>query len=222
MATYADFINSVGSIVASYIDADGILHPYIRSESGRYVSFELPNAENLEFYHVHGVTDARVSISRGKVVGDVPRTYVGTFTGGLREVKFPGSVSTEGWNINQDGSIVGHYDSSDGQRHGFIARPINVSAKPVYVISGFNYTFETIEVPGIEFLELTASSDFEDYAGNTQSTDGEKVVGFTLIDGVFTTYDFPGSQNTYSMHSVIMDKLPDTIRIATVSIMVLS
>ena len=60
-----------------------------------------------------------------------------------------------------------------------------------------DYIFETIEVPGVDFLEVTASNDFADYAGNTRSTDGEKTVGFTLIDGVFTTYDFPGSQNTY-------------------------
>ncbi len=60
-----------------------------------------------------------------------------------------------------------------------------------------NYTFETIDVPGVDFLEVTASSDFEDYAGNTKSADGKKIVGFTLIDGVFTTYDFPGSKNTY-------------------------
>ena len=44
---------------------------------------------------------------------------------------------------------------------------------------------------------MTASSEFEDYAGNTRSADGEKIVGFTLIDGVFTTYSFPGSKNTY-------------------------
>ena len=62
---------------------------------------------------------------------------------------------------------------------------------------GTNHTFETIDVPGIEFLELTASSEFGDYAGNTRSADGERTIGFTLIDGVFTTYDFPGSQNTY-------------------------
>ena len=31
-----------------------------------------------------------------------------------------------------------------------------------------NYTFETIEVPGVDFLALTASSDFEDYAGYTK------------------------------------------------------
>ena len=60
-----------------------------------------------------------------------------------------------------------------------------------------DYTFETIEVPGVDFLEVAASNDFGDYAGNTRSPDGEKTIGFTLIDGVFSTYDFPGSQNTY-------------------------
>ena len=60
-----------------------------------------------------------------------------------------------------------------------------------------DYTFETIEVPGVDFLEVTASNDFGDYAGNTRSPDGEKTIGFTLIDGVFTTYDFPDSLNTY-------------------------
>ena len=60
-----------------------------------------------------------------------------------------------------------------------------------------DYTFETIEVPDVDFLEVSASNDFGDYAGNTRSPDGEKTIGFTLIDGVFTTYDFPGSLNTY-------------------------
>ena len=60
-----------------------------------------------------------------------------------------------------------------------------------------DYTFETIEVPGVDFLEVTASNDFGDYAGNTRSPDGEKTIGFTLIDGVFTTYDFPGSVSTF-------------------------
>ena len=63
--------------------------------------------------------------------------------------------------------------------------------------SGSSYTFESIDVPGVDFLAVTASSDFEDYAGYTKSSDGEKEGAFTLIDGVFTTYDFPGSQNTY-------------------------
>ena len=59
------------------------------------------------------------------------------------------------------------------------------------------YTFQSINVPGVDFLEVTASNDFGDYAGNTRIPDGNKTIGFTLIDGVFATYDFPGSQNTF-------------------------
>ncbi len=197
IATFADFVNSDGNLFASYIDANGVFQEYAYSSDGRYVAFELTNAENLEFFYVHGVNDALVRIARGKVFGDVIRTYLGTFTDGLRELKVPDSVSTQGYNINQDGSVVGFYDSPDGRRHGFIAKPIEVVNQPVFQISGFNYTYESIDVPGVDFLALTASSDFEDYAGYTKSADGEKMVAFTLIDGVFKTYDFPGSQNTY-------------------------
>ena len=56
-----------------------------------------------------------------------------------------------------------------------------------------DYIFETIEVPGVEFLELTSTNDLGDYAGNTRSPDGEKMIGFTLIDGVLSTYDVPDS-----------------------------
>ena len=73
---------------------------------------------------------------------------------------------------------------------------MNTPAQVLESISD-SYTFETIEVPGVDFLAVTASSDFEDYAGYTKSADGEKDVAFTLIDGVFTTYTFPDAQNTY-------------------------
>ena len=58
-----------------------------------------------------------------------------------------------------------------------------------------DYIFETIEVPGVEFLELTSTNDLGDYAGNTRSPDGENMIGFTLIDGVLSTYDVPDSLN---------------------------
>ena len=194
-ATYADFVNLSGALVGSYVDADGIYHTYALTLDGRFISTY--HAEQFEYFFLHGINDERISVARGKPVGDVPRTYILSFQDGLQELQFPDSVSTEGWNINQDGSIVGHYDSADGRRHGFIARPAADTDAPVFESANSNYTFESIDVPGVEFLELTASSDFADYAGNTRSADGEKIVGFTLIDGVFTTYDFPGSQNTF-------------------------
>ena len=202
LETYADFVNAEGGMVGSYVDADGIYNAYVRVAAGDFVSLKLTTEAKLEYFFVHGINDARIVVARAKPVDAPPLTYVGPFPEGLEELKFPGSVSTEGYNINQDGSVVGHYESTDGRRHGFIARPITDTdaplkdapvAPPVFAY----YTFETIDVPGVDFLELTASSEFEDYAGNTRSTDGEKIVGFTLIDGVFTTYSFPGAKNTY-------------------------
>ena len=190
--TYADFVAG-GALAGSYVDADGIYHIYLYTSDGNYTSIDVLEASDLEFLFVHGLNAAGVHVLRTKRVGDVPRTYVGT-TRGRDELQFPGSVSTEGYNINQDGSVVGHYESTDGRIHGFIARPVGDTTRHAGIL---DYTFETIDVPGVDFLAVAASSDFEDYAGSTPSPDGQKMVAFTLIDGVFETYDFPGSKHTY-------------------------
>ena len=70
-----------------------------------------------------------------------------------------------------------------------------VDDEPDVALARDNYTFETIDVEGVDFLAVAASSDFGDYAGYTKNAD-EKIVGFTLIDGVFMTHDFPGAQET--------------------------
>ena len=196
--TYADFVNSSGGLVGSYVDAEGEYQAYARTPDGEIfsVTFAFPPGKTIEYFFVHGINDANAYVVRVKYAGDAPSTFVGEVWKAHREFKVPGSVSTEGWNINQDGSIVGHYDSTDGSRRGFIATPIESDDEPtVPTLSELHYVFETIDVPGVEFLELTASSDFEDYAGNTRNADG-KEVAFTLIDGVFKTYDFPDSQKT--------------------------
>ena len=196
-ATYADFINASGRLSGTYTDADGIFHRYSENEEGAFLSVDIQNAENLEFVFLHGITDAWVGVYRSKAVDDVPRSYVGRVSDGLKELRVPGSVSTEAWNINQDTSVVGYYDTADGKRHGFVAKPTEANVAPTFASTTFNYIFERIDVPGVDFLAVTASSDFGDYAGYTKSADGQKDIAFTLIDDVFTTYDFPSSENTY-------------------------
>ena len=199
-ATYTDFVNSNGGMVGSYIDANGIYHPYVRTPNGQFQTFyPLTAPERFEYFFVHGVNDAGFLIGRAKPINDVPRTYVGSLQYGLISFEFPDSVSTEGWNINQDGSIVGHYVSAvDGRTHGFIAKPVaQVGDESIVIPTISDYTFETISVPGVDFLALTASNDFDGYAGYTQLADDKKEVAWTLIDGVFMTYDFPGSQKTH-------------------------
>ena len=190
--TFADFV-AEGRLVGSYIDMDGLYHTYVRTPDGEYRSVDIPNAAQIEFVLVHGINKAGVYVTRSKLVGDVTRTHVSTFRGRV-ELQFPESVSTEGWNINQDNSVVGYYDLADGRRYGFIAKPAGAPAlQPTFS----DYTFESIDVVGVDFLAVTASSDFEDYAGYTKSAEGQRMVAFTLIDGIFTTYAFPGAENTY-------------------------
>ncbi|MDE0041930.1 MAG: T9SS type A sorting domain-containing protein [Candidatus Poribacteria bacterium] len=189
--TFADFVSG-GILIGSYIDADGIYHGYVQVQN-MYQSIDFEGAADLEYVFFHGINSAGVFVARSKRGDNLPRTQVGTFHK-RQDLQFPGAVITEGWNINEDNSVVGYYESEDGHRRGFIAKPAQTAVDlPVT----FTYMFESIDVLGVDFLALTASSDFEDYAGYTKSADGEKEVAFTLIDGVFTTYDFPGSQNTY-------------------------
>ena len=86
-------------------------------------------------------------------MGDIPRTAVGTLQHGLESLEVPGSVSTDGWNINQDGSVVGHYDSPDGRRHGFIARP----ASPAEAESYSNFYTVTLS-KGLNMLSVPLAS----------------------------------------------------------------
>ena len=192
-ATFADFVNAAGIIVGSYIDAEGGYQAYVRTPDERFALLPIPKTLTLAYLFLHGINDAGVYVIRLDW-GRGPRTMAGPFDA-MRTLEFPGAVATEGYNVNQDGSIVGHYDTADGHRHGFIARPVSGDS-PVVAPARTTYTYESIDVPGVNYLEVTASSDFEDYAGYTRNPDGEKTVAFTLIDGVFTTYDFPGAQET--------------------------
>ena len=192
-ATYADFVNAEGVIVGSYIDADGVYQAYVRTPDERFALLPLPKTLNIEYLFMHGINDAGVFVIRLDW-GRGSRTMAGPFDA-MQQLEFPGAVSTEGYNINQDGSVVGYYNTADGHRYGFIARPIS-GDRPVVAPAATTYTYESIDVVGVEFLAVTASSDFEDYAGYTRSPDSEKTVAFTLIDGVFTTYNFPGAQET--------------------------
>ena len=80
----------------------------------------------------------------------------------------------------------------------FMALCLILALAPLWVLADppettVEYIFETIAVAGVDFLELTSTNDLGHYAGNTRSTDGEHMIGFTLIDGVLSTYDVPDS-----------------------------
>jgi hypothetical protein len=73
--------------------------------------------------------------------------------------------------------------------------PVLISDVPILEDTDRSYIFENISVPGVDFLEVTSSNDHGHYAGNTKNSEG-KVIGFTLINGKFTTYDVSESKST--------------------------
>ena len=121
--TYGDFVNAAGAIVGSYIDTDGMFHGFIRNPDGSFNTIDLPKTPNLAYLFVNTITDLGVIGFRAKVVNDILRSYILLPDDTLYEVRFPDSISTVVRNVNQDGSIIGYYDSTDGRRLGFVGRP---------------------------------------------------------------------------------------------------
>ncbi len=121
--TYADFVNADGVIVGSYVDEDGVFQGFIRDPDGSFTTIDIPEMPDLWYLFVKGINNDGVVIFRARAEGDIPRSYILLPGGDPQELRFPGSINTVVRNINQDGSIVGHYTSEDRRIHGFIARP---------------------------------------------------------------------------------------------------
>ena len=120
--TYGDFVNAAGAVVGSYTDANGRPHGFIRNPDGSFTTIDVPAMPNLEFLFVNTITDFGVVAFRAKAVNDILRSYLLLPDGILYEVQIPGSVNTVVRNVNQDGSIVGFYDLTDGRRYGFVCK----------------------------------------------------------------------------------------------------
>ena len=127
VTTYGDFVNAAGAVVGSYVDVDGIPHGFIRNPDGSFTTIDVPDLPNLEFLFVNTVTDTGIIAFRAKAINDILRSYILLLDGILYEVQLPGSVNTVVRNVNQDGSIIGFYDSADGRRRGFVGRPATPS-----------------------------------------------------------------------------------------------
>ena len=127
--TYGDFVNAAGAVVGSYVDADGMFHGFMRHPDGSFSTIEVPGMPNLNFLFVNTITDGGVIGFRAKAVDDILRSYILMPDGTLYEVRIPDSLSTVVRNVNQDGSIIGYYDATDGRRLGFIGRPATPASR---------------------------------------------------------------------------------------------
>ena len=139
--TYADHVNAAGILVGSYIDADGIHHGYMRRPDGSFINVDAhgdryhPDGNfinvdahdtlpPLEFLFVNAISDTGLIVFRAKAVDDIQRTYILMPNGEPMALRVPGSVITIARDIDVQGRVAGYYDTPDGRRHGFVAKPI--------------------------------------------------------------------------------------------------
>ena len=147
--TYGDFVNAAGAVVGSYVDVDGMFHGFIRHPDGSFTTLDLPTKPNLQYLFVNTITDVGLIGFRAKAVDDILRSYIILPSGTLYEVRLPGSVITVVRNVNQDGSIIGFYDTTDGRRYGFIGRP-----NPQANGEDFGMIFSTHLSKGLNMLSM--------------------------------------------------------------------
>ena len=138
--TYADHVNAAGILVGSYTDADGINHGYMRLPDGSFINVDAHGDTHhpdgnfidvdahdtlppLEFLFVNAISDTGLIVFRVKAVDDIQRSYILMQNGELMELRFPGSVVTVARDIDMEGRVAGYYDTPDGRRHGFVAKP---------------------------------------------------------------------------------------------------
>ena len=158
--TYGDFVNAAGAVVGSYVDADGRPHGFIRNPDGSFTTIDIPKMPNLEFLFVNTITDFGVVGFRAKAVNDILRSYILLPDGILYEVQIPRSVNTVVRNVNQDGSIIGYYDSTDERRYGFVGRPTQSSGKDLGNIFSMHLSkgLNMLSVPLKPTVHMTARS----------------------------------------------------------------
>ena len=95
-------------------------------------------------------------------------------------IDFPGAASTLAAAINARGDVVGSYQDSAGNTHGFLLR---------------QGTFSTIDFPDASLTFPRAINARGDIAGQIFGLGGDEH-GFLLHDGVFAQIDFPGASAT--------------------------
>ena len=77
----------------------------------------------LEFLFVNAISDTGLILFRAKAVDDIQRSYILMPNAEPLDLRVPGSVITIARDIDVQGRIAGYYDTPDGRRHGFVAKP---------------------------------------------------------------------------------------------------
>ena len=118
--TIPSAINPEGTITGAYDDTNYVVHGFLRTARGNYITFDPPNS---------GYTIPQDINLLGAIVGyyydanGVQHGFLRNCEGTYTTIDVPGATGTAPAGINWAGQIVGVYNDADGNQHGFLRIP---------------------------------------------------------------------------------------------------
>jgi hypothetical protein len=143
--TFPESMNNAGAITGHYTDVSNVIHGFVRSQSGKFTTFEAPGASSVA---ASGFGTFPVSMNDAGTITGRYADSNGLYHGFLRRpggefatFDAPGASTVAGGGdgtlpkcINAEGAITGHYADAQAVIHGFVRSP--------------GGTFSTFDAPG--------------------------------------------------------------------------
>jgi probable HAF family extracellular repeat protein len=174
-------INNAGQVVGCYHDTDtmGTMHGFLFSD-GNYGGLSTPASMHNGLMPDGSVivglyTDMMTGLGRGYVSSG----------GNVAPFDFPFSASTQAWDMNPSGEVVGLYTDAAKKTHGFLLRLGDaVSTFGITPQGGMNgsFGFISIDYPGATFTQAVGINSRGDVVGGYVDSAG-KMHGFLLTRG---------------------------------------
>lgn len=128
--TFPYQVNDRGEIGGNYQDAKNVLHGFLRTREGGYISFDAPGAGTGAFQGTQGFAISSGGTVVGKTIDanfvqhGMLRTREGTVT--VFDAPSAGNLPTQGTlatNVSAEGPIAGIYIDANNVYHGFLRSP---------------------------------------------------------------------------------------------------
>ncbi|MGH9258178.1 MAG: hypothetical protein ACRD3C_26755 [Vicinamibacterales bacterium] len=189
--TEARGINSLGETVGFWQDEAGRGHGFLLS-GGVYRSIDIPDAVLTVASDINDAGDIvgtyHEPAGPGELFGDSHGFLLSAADGQLTTITFPGQQVTWVTGINNHGQIVGGYSRWNGDQvlgvHGFIL------AEGTFTRIDFPVPETPAHVPVTYAIRINNAGDI---VGGYNDDIYQTRRGFVLRDGLYTTFDVPGS-----------------------------
>jgi hypothetical protein len=118
-------INNMGKVGGAYFDSMARAHPFIYDiASDSFEEITPPSSDNYIVSSINDEGDAIVFGLRdaAQFYADLRSFYRNGETGEMTELLYPGAVETYGYDIDNQGRIIGYYSNATGGHGGFRAQ----------------------------------------------------------------------------------------------------